>query len=126
MKKPILVLILICLTLMGSSCSMLQKAGALLCNPTDSQKAEAKQGEAFAAAALALVQDTTLLAKLAAAESTFHNIQQSICVAVTELQDAINAVDAAGSTPSQVRAKATAIAAPDLSDLRKWAAGQEE
>ena len=125
MKKSILVLILICLTLAGSSCSMLQKAGALLCNPTDSQKAEAKQGEAFAAAALALVQDTTLLAKLAAAESTFHNIQQSICVAVTELQNAINAVDAAGGTPAQATAKAT-IAAPDLSDLRKWVAGHQE
>ena len=126
MKKWILVLIIICLAAAGGGCSMLQKAGALLCNPTDSQKAEAKQGEAFAAAALALVQDITLLAKLAAAESTFHNIQQSICVAVTELQNAINAVDAAGSTPSQARAKATAIAAPDLSDLRQWAAGQEE
>ena len=125
MKKSILVLIFIYLAAAGSSCSMLQKAGALLCNPTDSQKAEAKQGEAFAAAALALVKDATLLAKLVAAESTFQDVQQSICVAVTDLQNAINAVDAAGSTPAQATAKAT-ITAPDLSDLRKWLAGHQE
>ncbi len=125
MKKSILVLIIVCLTLAGSSCSIFQKAAAQLCNPTDSQKAEAKEGLAFAAAALALVSDTALLAKLAAAESTFQNVQQGICVAVNDLQNAINAVDAAGGTPAQATAKAT-FAAPDLSDVRKWVAGLQE
>jgi hypothetical protein len=123
MKKSIFVLILICLTLGGNSCSILQKAGSLLCNPTDSQKAEAKQGEAFAAAALALVKDAALQAKLAAAEDVFNMVAAAVCVAAKDLTDAINTVDAAGAsiTPTQVMAAAPGVpAVPNLTDLRKW------
>ena len=116
-------LVILMLVSLGG-CSAVQKVEGLLCNPTDAQKAEAKQGVAFVAAALALVKDVALLNKLQAAEDAFNLVAAGICVVAKNLTAAIAAVDAAGAsiTPAQVTAEAAlgVPAVPALTDLRKW------
>ena len=115
-------LMLIFILALGS-CSLFKKAQSTLCNPSDAQKTEAQAALTFITAALKLVSAPTLQAKLTAAESAFGAVQGGFCVALTDLENAIAAVDAASATPApaQATAGATAMpAAPALPNLRKW------
>lgn len=128
MKKLLIIGMVVCLL---AGCATIQKAQGLLCNPTQAQQQAAATGVAVAdsiLAVLSLVPQTSQIAamvvSLGGAKAIFGTIQGGGCVLLTQLADALNAIDQGNAAKAAVQAKMGLKAAPagpdPLQPLRDW------
>ena len=123
-KLITLVALCLCLTLLAG-CAQINKAGQVLCNPTDVQKAEAQAAIVFLESTLALVGKGEMQATVDLAIGIFQFVRAGICVTAQQVKDALAAVDQVDAVvqgQAAVRGvlkKAPAVK-PELKALRAW------
>jgi len=90
--KASIVAMMIAALLVGG-CAYLQYAKTVLCNPTEAQVNAAKNAASFLEWGLPLIGQPQIGAAITAAILVFNRIRPGLCVALDELERALNTVD---------------------------------